>query len=132
MSNFICGEHCGSLHVVFTLIIPSLSNRLYFRKIECAVTKTLETVLNCTKDKGIIPFKGYWQYRQCVKGKPYSTGIKLYVLADATGFIYNNILSSGLAAFFFFGGCVTLISWDGVASTNVIIANANCIMISLS
>ncbi len=40
-------------------------------------------------DDGIIPFKGHWRYRQCVRGKPHSTGIKLYVLADATGFIYS-------------------------------------------
>ena len=40
-------------------------------------------------DEGIIPFKGRYRYKQYVRGKPHSTGIKYFALADEKGYLYS-------------------------------------------
>ena len=39
-------------------------------------------------DEGMIPFKGRFQYRQHMRGKPKATGIKYYGLSDEKGYLW--------------------------------------------
>ena len=43
-------------------------------------------------DEGIIPFKGHVKWRQHVKSKPHSTGLKYYAAADDSGYVYDFFL----------------------------------------
>jgi len=42
-----------------------------------------------TIDETLILFKGKYRYRQHIKGKPNSTGLKLYALCDKAGFMWD-------------------------------------------
>lgn len=50
---------------------------------------------NVAVDEGIVPFKGRFKYRQYVRGKPHSTGIKFYALADTSGYIFDFWIYAG-------------------------------------
>ena len=43
-------------------------------------------------DEGIIPFKGHVKWRQHVKNKPHSTGVKDFAAANDSGFVYDFFL----------------------------------------
>ena len=43
-------------------------------------------------DEGIVPFKGKVSWRQHIKSKPHSTGLKYFAAADETGFILDYYL----------------------------------------
>jgi len=47
-------------------------------------------------DEMMVPFTGKWKYRQCVKGKPHNTGLKLYGLADQHYYLWDFWLYEGL------------------------------------
>ncbi len=40
-------------------------------------------------DEAMIPFKGRWQYRQHVRGKPHATGIKFFAICDSNGYLIH-------------------------------------------
>jgi hypothetical protein len=46
-------------------------------------------------DETIYPFKGKVRFRQRIPAKPHSTGLKYFILADSTGFIYDAFLYKG-------------------------------------
>lgn len=46
-------------------------------------------------DETLLKFKGRFQFKQHIRGKPNSTGVKVYVLADHTGFFYSYFFYQG-------------------------------------
>ena len=44
----------------------------------------------------MVLFKGRFQGRQHIKGKPKATGLKFFVLADALGYCYSMFLYKGI------------------------------------
>ena len=52
----------------------------------------MEALSDTVVDEGIIPFKGHVKWRQHVKSKPHSTGVKYYAVADDAGYVYDFFL----------------------------------------
>ena len=46
-------------------------------------------------DETLLLFKGKYKYRQHIRGKPNATGLKLYILADNTGYIWHFWMYAG-------------------------------------
>ena len=57
--------------------------------------KVYDPTQNVAVDEGIIPFKGRFKYRQHVKGKPHSTGIKFFAIADDKAYLYDFWIYAG-------------------------------------
>jgi hypothetical protein len=51
-----------------------------------------------TVDETLVLFKGRFKYRQHIRGKPNATGLKMYSLADTSGFVYDFWMYQGKKA----------------------------------
>jgi hypothetical protein len=49
----------------------------------------MKTDFEVAIDETLVLFKGRYKYCQHIKGKPNSTGLKLYGLADIAGFLWK-------------------------------------------
>ena len=48
-----------------------------------------------TVDETLFPFKGRYRYKQHIKGKPDSTGLKIFLLCDDSGYCYSFFMYKG-------------------------------------
>jgi hypothetical protein len=46
-------------------------------------------------DETLVLFKGRWKYRQHIKSKPHATGLKYFVLATTSNYIFDFWLYMG-------------------------------------